>query len=68
MTESSDAELWIRRNGVRGLTLSYTEFKNKTDFLNIYLLLKGIHFWLRWVFTAVHGLSPGVASGSYSWL
>ena len=68
MTESSDAELWIGRNAVRGLTLSYIEFKKKPDFLNTYSLLKGIHFWLRWVFTAMHRLSLGVASGSYSWL
>ena len=31
-----------------------------------FFLYKFIYFWLSWVFVAVHGLSPVVASGGYS--
>ena len=32
----------------------------------LFLFLKFIHFWLRWVLVAVRGLSLVVASGGYS--
>ena len=33
---------------------------------SFFFLILFIHFWLRWVFIDVHGLSLVVASGGYS--
>ena len=43
----------------------YNLSQNELSLKNLFYYLF-IYFWLRWVFVAMHGLSPVVVSGGYS--